>query len=494
MDSTKKHITNLFLDFHKNLNEIMIGVIIISFLLGNLFFFLDFKIVVVFSIDRLILIASVIYCAYQFLKHRKERQISRFTLAVWAFFFAWLIYGMVWLLFSTSRRDAISEISCLGTNLGLVFCLGYLIDSKEKLKLALKCLKFCGIFLCILMIVQLFTGIIFPCSRYFDPAIVHYMKSHNASLIPTTMFNNENDMAAFLILIIPLYFSDLLFAKNKKEFIKTTVKLSLLFFSIVVINSTITLIALIFMFILGLAVMLYAHRDRTLRKQIGGKTLLAVADLGIFYALIGNPIENALRNSGHFVRTSLSDFFVSRHMLPADNFLNSIDNFGSSSQTGPIANDTLVSQLQTYTQHKGTIFVRLNLIIEGFKIWTAHVLFGIGPNSFENYMLTHDEARKHTTNTIDPHNFWIEILSQYGLVIFLPFAILYCCTVIKLFKFLKSGLTKEKLSLFLMIVLFFFSIAIPSSSIGLYPVWVVFSILIASVPIYSSENTYSVKL
>jgi teichuronic acid biosynthesis protein TuaE len=494
MNSTKKRMQDFFSDLNKNLEEIMIGVVIISFLLGNMLFFLDFKIVIVFSISRIILIAAVLYCAYQFLKRRREKKIPRFLLAVWIFFFAWFLYGLVWLLFSANRSDAISEISCLGTNLGLVFCLGYLIDNMEKVKLALKYLKFCGVFLSILMIVQLFTGIIFPCSRYMNPDVVYYMESHHAQIIPTTMFNNENDMAAFLILIIALYFSDLLFSENRKEYIKTTVKLSLIFFSIVVINSTITLIALGCMFAIGLAVMIFAHQDKHMTKQLCGKTILSVADLGIFYALIGNPIESALRNSGHFVRTSLSDFFVSMNMLPKENFLNAMDNFGSSHQTELAPTDTIVTQLQTYTQHRGTIFVRLNLILEGFKIWTTHILFGIGPNSFENYMLTHDEARKHTTNAIDPHNFWIEILSQYGIVIFIPFVILYFGMLAKLIKILKTGINKEKLGLFLAAILFFFSVIIPSSSIGLYPVWVVFAVIIASISVYGSEKSAPVRL
>ena len=488
MDSTKKRIQNYFSDFYKNLNEIMIGAIIISFLLGNMFFFLDFKVVIVFSISRLILIASVFYCAYQFLKRRKEKKVPRFLLAVWIFFFAWFLYGLVWVLFSTNRSDAISEISCLGTNLGLMFCLGCLIDSKGKVEFALKCLKFCGIFLSILMIVQLFTGIIFPCSRYTDPKIVRYMQSYHAPIIPTTMFNNENDMAAFLILIIALYFADLLFSKNGKAFAKTTAKLTLLFFSIIVINSTISLIALALIFVVGLANAIWSNgnKDKHTQKKLCGKTLIAFADLGVFYALIGEPIEKALRNSGHFVKISLSNLLVSWHMLPEQNFLNSTDEFINI--VGQTTRDTLVSQLHTYTQHQGTIFVRINLVIQGLKIAASHVLFGIGPNSFENYMLTHKETTKGTNGIIDPHNFWIEILSQYGILIFIPFVILYAKMLLELFKLQKNSFSKEKFGLFLAGVGFFFSVIIPSSSIGLYPVWVVFAVLVAGISVYSSEE------
>jgi teichuronic acid biosynthesis protein TuaE len=467
----------------------MIGAIIISFLLGNLFFFLDFKLVVVFSIDRLILIAAVIYCACQFLMHRKERHIPRFTLAVWAFVFAWLVYGMVWLFFSASRKDAISEISCLGTNLGLVFCLGYLIDSKEKLKLALKCLKFCGIFLAILLIIQLFTGFVFPCSRYTDPRIVSYMRSCGAPIVPTTMFNNENDMSAFLILIIALYFSDLLFSENRKAFAKTTIKLTLLFFSIAVINSTISLIALVLMFIIGLAIAYRSNQntDKITPKELGVRTLAACADLGLFYALIGSPIEKALRNSGHFVKLSLSDLLVSWHILPTDNFLNSTSEFITIVDKG--IKDNLVSQIQTYTQHQGTIFVRMNLIIQGLKISASHLLFGIGPNSFERYMLAHPETTRGTNGVIDPHNFWIEILSQYGILIFIPFVVFYVKLIIELYKNQRSAANKETLGLFLAGILFFFSVIIPSSSIGLYPVWVVFAVLVAGTAVYHPGNS-----
>jgi teichuronic acid biosynthesis protein TuaE len=47
---------------------------------------------------------------------------------------------------------------------------------------------------------------------------------------------------------------------------------------------------------------------------------------------------------------------------------------------------------------------------------------GVGPGGFE-YAMQSSAATYPTQNIINSHNFWIEILSQYGLLVFLGFVL-----------------------------------------------------------------------
>ena len=76
--------------------------------------------------------------------------------------------------------------------------------------------------------------------------------------------------------------------------------------------------------------------------------------------------------------------------------------------------------LYTELTQFGSASERLNLYANGMQFaWESHLL-GIGSGAFEFYMQNGYGALP-TGHDIDPHNFWIQILSQYGVIVFVPF-------------------------------------------------------------------------
>lgn len=85
--------------------------------------------------------------------------------------------------------------------------------------------------------------------------------------------------------------------------------------------------------------------------------------------------------------------------------------------------DQLVEGLQESTLlsvlsgQDGSFMVRFNLFLNGLAFTMDHPLIGVGPNMFEENMLVARDSLP-TGNIINPHNGAIELLSQYGVPVF----------------------------------------------------------------------------
>ncbi|MCI2266957.1 O-antigen ligase family protein [Sediminivirga luteola] len=66
--------------------------------------------------------------------------------------------------------------------------------------------------------------------------------------------------------------------------------------------------------------------------------------------------------------------------------------------------------------------VRVNLFLNGMDFATRGAFLGLGPGSFEQMMLS-GSPRFWTAGIINPHNLLIEVLLQYGAVVFVPLLI-----------------------------------------------------------------------
>jgi len=69
----------------------------------------------------------------------------------------------------------------------------------------------------------------------------------------------------------------------------------------------------------------------------------------------------------------------------------------------------------------GSASIRLNLLKDGMVFLRQSWGAGIGPANFEHLMLT-GQGPYPTEGYVNPHNFWLEVASQYGLLVFVGFA------------------------------------------------------------------------
>ena len=148
------------------------------------------------------------------------------------------------------------------------------------------------------------------------------------------------------------------------------------------------------------------------------------------------------------------------------------------------------SKFQPHYTNLHSTNVRINLIYNGFEFLKQHMLFGIGSGNMDYYMQNH--AIYPTNNITNMHNYWMEILVTYGIVIFIIFCICYLKTIIEIIKKYMCSKTKEESSICIMLLFFLiaFIIGSISSSNNMTKewIWLLAGIIIAYINI-TTENS-----
>jgi len=119
--------------------------------------------------------------------------------------------------------------------------------------------------------------------------------------------------------------------------------------------------------------------------------------------------------------------------------------------------NNLVSNLRTalnfnFQRQSGSDFVRKNLMINGIQFLFSTLGFGTGAGNIEHWMRNYGTL--YTQGVTDMHNWWLEILVGYGIVIF----VFYCIFYIKLLKDFKQKFRQAQNRVDLSISLGFVSI------------------------------------
>lgn len=73
-------------------------------------------------------------------------------------------------------------------------------------------------------------------------------------------------------------------------------------------------------------------------------------------------------------------------------------------------------------QYGGSAGVRLNLFKNGWEMINGTWGFGVGAGGF-TYAIEHGYGKFDTAGIVNPHNFWLEISSQYGIAVLLGFCL-----------------------------------------------------------------------
>jgi len=129
--------------------------------------------------------------------------------------------------------------------------------------------------------------------------------------------------------------------------------------------------------------------------------------------------------------------------------------------------------------------VRKNLIYNGFDIIKSHPILGIGPGQFR--VLHKDGRVKHNTESVvNPHNYIIELIAQYGVFGWLYFSFLGVLFFIQIKICAK---TKENYWILSLIPVFLFYSLSPSSFLVLDINWIFISLTVVFTHIlYKMEN------
>ena len=183
-------------------------------------------------------------------------------------------------------------------------------------------------------------------------------------------FDNPNNFGVFILLTIPLLFATL-------DNLRTPIlRFSTIFFACLLVFFSVITASRVAIYGIILVTLLYLLRRPSLRTSDIASFLIVAALIPLI------PFTNALLS----LLTSIDPRFLT----------------------------TFVWQ--------GSNLIRLNLALLGFDMLADTFGAGVGGHNFA-IMLTSTSAysRRFTASVVDPHNWWIEILTEYGVVIFFTY-------------------------------------------------------------------------
>ena len=191
--------------------------------------------------------------------------------------------------------------------------------------------------------------------------------------------------------------------------------------------------------------------------------------------------ENILK----YVLIILLAFFAFSFMLKTNDFLRSRFN----QTTGYVGK---ITSKQFSSSDEGSFSIRFTIIKKLVSPPNALDFFrGFGVGNSREYL-----RRENIPNDItDPHNWWLEVLGDFGFLFFLCYLFFFISILIKLWKIMKKS--KEKFALFIasscFLSLFGFIVASMSPSTIAYfiPQWILISISIITINLFSEKNETS---
>ena len=253
---------------------------------------------------------------------------------------------------------------------------------------------------------------------------------------PTTVFGNQNDYATFIVLAIPMIITAIRY--YSKLYIRVLGVFVLLCGLLLLIMTTsrscylalFTGLAFWFIFLLNL------------RKKL--KTLALVTTI---CCLIIFAFSSYIQDTFLLVQDQISSI---------SNIIDQSDDLGSD-------------------------VVRLNLIKNALHFTTQSAGFGVGAGNAEYYMEHYKVyPTGHITNV---HNWWAEILTNYGIFIFAGYIIFYGSLLLNLWQvYKKTHVLQEKMiceALLIGLVSFFMASISSSSIIAFPPKWIFFGFALA---------------
>jgi teichuronic acid biosynthesis protein TuaE len=340
----------------------------------------------------------------------------------------WLLYAILTLAWAASKTEAIRDIAFLFMSVSSIFFVVYYFSNGKDLKrfYYLWLAVFAGLLL--IGIWEHLTGQHLPVSGYFGETRVRFM------FRPSGVFHNINDFATFLALSIPFALGFFRYAKRLLTRLVGLGAVVVAFYLIVVTGSRANMLAVLLE--LAFVVLLLTN----IRQKV---KVTVVA--GIFLATVVVFLPGPIREF-------------------------------SSEITGGLSTIAAQAELDT-----GSVGVRMNLARNGLIFLSSTAGFGVGAGSAEYWMANF--SRYDTSGILNPHNWWLEILVDYGIFIFAGYILLYLGLIRRLYEIYRrlDDRTDKMIDETLLVALvgFFFASISSSSIMAQKPQWFLFAFALA---------------
>jgi teichuronic acid biosynthesis protein TuaE len=345
----------------------------------------------------------------------------------------WIVYAFLSLLWVKSISQGIMDLIFLSMGIGIIFFIVFLSTRKKHF-------QYLYIIWISSFVVILGIGIINHVLKIHLPISRIYSANPIYSYIPTSVFVNENDFASFISLSVFFILSGILYYKNTMVRVAGILLILVSVYMLEVTSSRANILAVL----IGLGFWFLLLTKTKLKIKL------------LFWSTFGAGIVSVL-------------FFDK-----VESLFNAVFQLVSSLVVTSGSDETSTD-------------IRINLLKNSMIFLQNTFGFGVGTGNSDVYMKNFAEYP--TGNIINVHNWWIEILVNYGVVIFTLYCLFYFYLLKELYVINRDIPEQSLLKLFsvallLAMVVFPLSSVSPSSQIALNYFWVLYGFVIAFINYY----------
>lgn len=373
-----------------------------------------------YAANNIFLLFCLLLCAAYVMIFPQTRVIDKANFAPLVFMGLWLVYSLLSYNWAIDKEGALEYSRLIFVDLALFFIFSGLFRNPRLLRLSP---WFFTAVVCMYLataVWELTTLQHLPVSRLYG----------KLTFVPSGPFYNENNLAGFLLLPLPfvLYLS----ALHRGWWLKVfSAMLVIMIFAVLTITG-----ARIAMLAVGLFFFISFVFMSKWKTRLGIVLGLALVILAVSF--LAGPILNQ-----------------GTTML--------VKELGSISS-------------EQETARMSSLRIRKQLILEGLDITAGSAFMGVGAGNFETYMGT--ERSQRTGGITNAHNFVLELLGNFGLLITLAFLFIYVRWLYALYQRYKLSHGKQR-SMYLMylssLLLFIATSVLPSSIKWNHQLWIYFA-------------------
>lgn len=372
---------------------------------------------------------SVLICILIYLQmpNKTEKLITRQYYYRWnALLFGWLIYGIILMALSPYRdlHNGFVELLSIFNGAMCIYILVSAIRKTEDLDLIVSIIFWIYIVLVVFGIYETLTGFHLQVSKFSDQSAIYLA---NETKYATGIFYAENDFCAFLTCFCPI----MIYKKRR-----------------------------CLLGVFGIIGTIYIN-------FVNDANICTIAMLvgAVFYIVF---IKQYGRRAQRIMRLGVGGMFI----IAAIAIWNNIDTLS--------ANNTLLYVIRiqqlNFGRSQGSLYHRIMMYKDSLQAAFDTFFIGTGSASFSNYFISHTSV----SGLVNPHNLYLEVLVEYGLIIMISFAVGIFKLIIVIRKKLLRNYDKSTrwrlISGCEMLVIYSIACLAPSSFLGYAWQWILITI------------------
>jgi teichuronic acid biosynthesis protein TuaE len=378
----------------------------------------------------------------------------------YVFFFLvfWIFYGVLGLLWAPNISLAVHELVYITTGLFIyVTMIG--ISKRDRFESDLY-----DVWISVLLFVLLFSLYEIKTGEHlignFTIQLKNFYVDHDIHYTPLFTFDNPNNYAVYLSFTLVF----LLFIKNKGflNFFLILICCTFIYLVKSRLGELMVLFSFIFYFLFyfffGKSKNTSVNKRSFIKRSIFSFLVFGIMALGLFHNETVNVNEELIeQNQSHQNKQQKTHLKANKEVERKDKIdsKDSKDGFDRSS-----------------------VEIRKHLILNGLYFFKESNYLGVGPGGFQAKM-ERNENRYNTHGVTSPHNYFIEIISQYGIFITVSYYGILLYIVYLLIKDFYLRKAKKEHAFVLLLMISFLVMSNSNSSFLQLPInWFIFSLLI----------------